>query len=175
MKLPSQCEVPRPPCSPAEACPKLTGAGTLTGTDSHTANCYDRQAGYLLCTGKLSPLSTSQGIDWCSKQARRTQTAISTLVAAIIPPFFFLLSSPRPVHMVIIIIPPKLPTLWSLSSPTPPTSQDGQATAWFARRLFVGLCAVIAIAIPLEVPDSTRLDRTWIRHRPRHRSDPICT
>lgn len=68
--------------------------------------------------------------------------------------FFSLLPSPRPVHMVIIIIPPKLPTLWSLSSRTPPTNQDGQATAWFARRLF---CWFVRCHchFPFEVPDST--------------------
>lgn len=67
-------------------------------------------------------------------------------------PFF---SSPRPVHMVIIIIPPsQLPTLWSLSSRTPPTNQDGQATAWFARRLF---CWFVRCHchFPFEVRDST--------------------
>lgn len=50
--------------------------------------------------------------------------------------------------------PSQLPTLWSLSSPTPPTNQDGQATAWFARRLF---CWFVRCHchFSFEVPDST--------------------
>lgn len=73
---------------------------------------------------------------------------------------FFLPSSPRPVHMVIIIIPPPSFRPSGASRHAlhpPPTIQDGQATAWFARRLF---CWFVRCHchFPFEVPDSTLPD-----------------
>lgn len=111
-------------------------------------------------TGSWLPFGPAQGIDWYSKQARRTQTAISTHVGLChhSAPFFFspsFFSTPR--SHGLNPNPSQHPTLWSLSSRTPPTSQDGQATAWFARRLFCWFVRCHCL-FPFEVSDSTRPD-----------------
>lgn len=168
MKLPSQCKGAWPPCSPAKACPKLTGAGTGTGTDRNGQP-----------HSKLVR-QTSQGIDWCSKQSRQGERRPRSPHWSL-PSFrpFFPPSSPRPVHMVIIIIPPPSFRPSGASRHAlhpPPTTQDGQATAWFARRLFCWFVRCHCYS-PFEVPDSTLpdLDSTSTSSSTSICSDPYLT